>query len=111
MAKNYGSFVKDDNNESIVTGNGIQTFDSTASPKNSPLAITTGTTTLAVPSNAAEVVFNSSVALRISEVSNLATYFVIGASTTIAIPVGRLDNIYVAGDSSSGTLQFYFITI
>jgi hypothetical protein len=111
MAKNFASLAVEDNNTRLQTGCGIQTSDATASPQNSPLTITTGVTTIAVPTNAAEMVVKCDVAIRISEVAAMTTYFTLPASTVLAVPLARTDSIYIRGDAAGGTLQFYFVTV
>lgn len=111
MAKNYNFLVRDDNRVPIMTGSGILTADATSSPQNSPLAITTGVTTIVVPPNAVEMVVIPSVAMRISEDAGMSTYFVLPASASWGIPLGNTDQIYLRSDSGSGTLQFCFITV
>lgn len=112
MPKDFERLNRDDNKVPIMTGVGIATQDATGTPQKSPLAFTTGVTTIEVPTNAAEIVLKPSVALRISEEATVSDrYFVIGAGTTMAIGVADTDTIYVAGDSASGTLNFYFVTV
>lgn len=111
MAKNFSSFARDDNRIPILTGTGILTADITASPKNSPLSIDTNVVTFAIPTNAAEMVVLSDVAIRIGEAVAVSTYFKLPANTILALPLSGVDNIYLRTDSGSGTLQFYFVTV
>jgi hypothetical protein len=111
MAKDFAFLKRDDNRVPIQTGTHIQTFDATATPQNSPLAFDATTfTTIAIPSNAAEVVFAPSVALRVSEVAGGATYFVQPIQTQ-AYGVAGMDTIYIRGNAAIGTLNFYFVLV
>lgn len=107
----YGSLPVDQNHNPIPSGTSLKTSDSTTIAKNSPLAYTNAVITLTVPSNAAEVVFLPSTAMRVSESVGMATYYVIPANTAQAIPVSRMDFIYIIRDAADGTLSFYFILI
>lgn len=111
MSKSFGQFLKDQSGVPVLTGTGILTYDSTGSPKNSPLSIDTNVVTITVPTNAAEMVVSCGVAVRISESASMSTYFTLGASTILAIPVSRLDNIYFRTSVGSDSLQFYFVTV
>ena len=106
---NFGGLVNDGNRNAMtgVLGSWFQTSDATSSPINSPTTVTTGTT-LTVPSNAAQIVISSSAALRISELSDMSTYFVLPASGMITLDVARLSLLYLKQDSGSCTVQFYF---
>jgi hypothetical protein len=108
MPKSFGSFALDSNSRPIESPTGISTQDATGSPQVSPLAITTGVTTIAVPTNAVEMVVTSSVVLRVSELLAMTRYFTIAANQTQVIPLARTDLLYVRGDSSAGTLSFNF---
>lgn len=109
--KDYISLAKDSNKESMQTGTGILTTDISGTPKTSPLAYSSTILTIAIPENAAEVVFKPSTAMRVSEASNMSTYYVISAGTTHAFGVSRTDNLYVVRDAGDGTLNFYFVTV
>lgn len=114
MAKNFAFLRRDDNNVPIMTGTHIQCFDATAgTPQESPLSVTNlSVTTLAIPENAAEIVFTPSGAMRVSEAATMATgYFVQAASVTQAWGVAGMDNIYIQGDAGVITLQFYFVLV
>jgi hypothetical protein len=108
MAKNYGSFAKDKNQVVIDIGTKFTTSDATSSPQNSPLAITTAVTTIAVPTDAAEMVIMGTVALRVSEIVGMTTYDFIPANQREVIPVARMDNVYIKADSTTGSLNFRF---
>lgn len=110
MPKVYDNLSRDGSSAPIPSGNGILTADISGSPKLSPLAITTGVTTIAVPMNAAEMVIYSDVAVRIGEALALSSYFTIPATTAWVIPLAHSDNVYLRADSGTGTLQFYFVT-
>lgn len=110
-SKNFGSLKIDENNRTIMSGSGISTVDVSGTPKTSPLSYSSTTLTIAIPTNAAEMVLTPSTALRIGENSAMSRYYVIPASTTIAIPVADTDNIYIVRDSADGTLSFFFVTV
>lgn len=111
MAKDFATLHRDDNNIPIVTGCAFATQDSSGTPKTSPLAYSSSEIAITVPSNAAELVLLPSTAMRISEVTGMARYYVIPASTTLAFGVTRMDTVYIKRDASDGTLNFYFITV
>lgn len=111
MPKDYLSMPKDDNSISIPTGTGFLTQDATATPKTSPLAYSNSVITIAIPSNAAEVVFLPSTALRVSNIVGMTTYYTQPASTEHVYCVSRMDSIYIVRDSADGTLNFYFVTV
>ena len=111
MAKVFSNLPTDGGGRPIQTGNAFVLADITGTPKTSPLAIDTNVTTIAVPTNALEMVLSCDVAIRIGTAVAVTTYFTLGASTVLAIPVGTMDNIYIRTGSGSGTLQFYFITV
>lgn len=111
MARTYGNLATDASNKAIQAGNSIQTSDATASPNNSPLAFTSAVTTLVVPINALELVVTPSTALQVSELVAMGTYNVISAGTTMAFGVAGMSKFYIKADSSSGTLQFYFVIV
>lgn len=105
---NFGGSPTDGNRVPLATlGSYMQTADATASPVVSPVTVTTGTT-LTVPAQAIKVTIFSSAALRISEVSNAATYFVLPANIAITIDITRQGFLYLVQDSGSCTVQFYF---
>ena len=109
MSKAYSNIVKDASSRVMQVASGIKTEDATAIPQESPLAYTSAAViTIAIPTNAAELIINPSTNLRVSEESDLASYFVADASAFHVIPVGRTDNIYIKGDAVDGTLNFYF---
>lgn len=103
----FNGQVNDGNRNAMSYGAVPQTSDATGTPVVSPVTVTTGTT-LTVPLNAAQITIISSAALRISELSDVSTYFVIPATTPITIDVARLAFLYLKQDSTSCTVQFYF---
>lgn len=109
--KNLESLNRDDNNTPIMTGTGILTQDATGTPQTSPLAYTTGVVTIAIPENAAEMVFRASTDIRVSNVSDVSTYFVVPAGANWVIGLARTDTLYFQRDATSGTLNFYFVTV
>ena len=111
MPKNFASLQRDDNNQVIPAGGNIATQDATGTPQTSPLAITTGVTTIAVPENAAEIVMTAAEAFRVSEIVSMARYFTAASNVIMAFPVSRTDNIYVRADSTGTSLHFFFLTV
>lgn len=111
MVKNYSSLQKDDNHEAIQAGSGILTVDSSDTQKESPLSYSSTILTISVPENAAEFVVKPSSDLRVSEQSDMSTYYVVSASTTHAFGVSRTDSLYIVRDSADGTVNFYFVTV
>ena|SRR5882757_5331672 len=107
---NFGGLVNDGNRNAMQFGNWPQTSDATASPVTSPVTVTTGTI-LTIPNNAAQIVISSSAALRISELSDVSTYFVLPANTLLTIDIARLGLLYLKQDSGSCTVQFYFSVV
>ena len=111
MSKSYSNISKDGSARVMQVASAIKTEDATSTPQESPLAYTTAVTTIEIPTNAAEFNLNPSTSLRVSEEVAMGSYFVIDAGSWHTIPVGKTDTLYIAGDSASGTLQFYFHTI
>jgi len=109
MSKSYSNLAKDGSARVIQVATSIQTSDATGTPQTSPLAYTTALiTALTIPTRAAEIVLKPSTDLKVSEDSTMTSYFVILANTTQVFPLARADNFYVQGNSSDGTLNFYF---
>lgn len=113
MAKNYESFLTDDNNRVIPTGTSFSTADATATPNKSPLSVPAQptVTTITFPSKSAELVLMPDGALRVSELSNMTQYVKMSANNVQVFPSSRQETIYVAGDSGTVTLSFYFINV
>lgn len=116
MPKNFSRLRKDDNNSAIPSGLSIQTKDDTGTPQTSPLSVvvySSAVTTLAIPSNAAEMVlYPSDNDLRVSEEATVnANYYVQPQGVVQAYGVAGMDTIYVGGDSDTVTLSFYFILV
>lgn len=111
MAKDFFALSKDDNQVSLQTGTGFSCTDVTGTPQVSPLTITTATTNLAIPSNAAEVILSAPADIKVSPTSGFTTYFTVIASTAMSFPVSRVDNIYVQAASGSTALSFAFILV
>lgn len=107
--KMTSGLVRDDNGDQIQIGSGFQTQDAASSPVTSPLTMTGSTQTLAVPTNAVELIVNPSVSMNVSEVVSMATFDVIAASTKESIPCARMPFVYING--ASGTLNFRFTVI
>ncbi len=115
MAKSAPDFlqqlVRDQNKIAVQIGSNIQTSDNTATPQNSPLSYAGSVLTIVPPDRAVEFIVQPTTALRISEVSNMATYDVIAANTKESIPCARAAAIYIVRDSASGTANFRFTLI
>jgi hypothetical protein len=110
MAKSFGQFRRDQNQVTLQTGTHFKTLDSAASPNASPLSLTTGTTTITIPSDAAEIVLSPSAAILISELSDMSSTFQIAASGVMAVGVAGMDVMYVKAVSTA-TLNFYFVQV
>lgn len=111
MPKNFGSLKKDGNNQTIQAGISFQTYDASTSPKTSPLSYSNTVITLAIPTNAVEVVFSPSTALRVGEAVAMTQYYTQAANTVEAYGVADMSNIYIVRDSADGTLNFRFIIV
>ena len=112
MAKSFSNLSRDGSQTAMQTGRGIATQDATASPQTSPFTLPSASiTTISVPSNAAELVMFCATAFKVSEDSTVTRYFMIPASTTIAIPLSGTDTIYLQASTGTPTLYFYFVTV
>ncbi len=117
----FGPIPRDANRQFLSSFlNYFMTTDATGTPLTSPLSFTTGVTTLVVPAAAVQLTLTPSAALRISEEPTAAAnYYVIPANTTVTVPcmTPRLDgvtttgNLYIKGDSGSGTVNFFFSNV
>lgn len=107
----FSNMPRDASRQVIQVSNGIVTQDGTASPQTSPFMYTTGVTTLVVPANAVELVLAPSTALNLSEIVGMSRYFIIGANTIQAIGCAGMGNVYIAANTTGGTLSFYFVTV
>lgn len=110
-SKNLGSLKIDDNNRTVMSGNAFLTADISGTPKTSPLSYSNTVITIAIPTNAVEVVFTPSTALRVGESVAMTQYYTQAASTVEAYGVADMSNIYIVRDSADGTLNFRFITV
>jgi hypothetical protein len=109
MAKNYSNISKDGSARVIPVASGIKTEDATSTPQESPLAYTSAAViTIEIPENAAELIVKPTTDLRVSEEVAMGSYFVVDGGSVHIFPVGRTDQLYLIGDSASGTLNFYF---
>ena len=109
--KNFGALRKDSNHESIPFGGAFVTQDATGTPKTSPLAYSSSVITLTVPANAVKLVVLPTTDMRISDVSNAATYDVVPANTRETYDVANMSAVYIVRDASDGSLRFRFITV
>jgi hypothetical protein len=91
---------------------GFATRDaSTPTPISSPLSYVGTTITLVVPRSAVRLILTPSTALRVSDDPALARYYVVAAGVEATFDVTLMQNVYVACDVSSGTMQFQFATV
>jgi len=106
---NFGNIQLDGSRRGLTgsPGNGMQTTDATGTPQKSPLAITTGTTTIQIPTNATTITLVGSAAMNISELSSMANYFTLPTGVVQTISVTNQLFLYVT-TASTGTLSFYF---
>lgn len=109
-SKPLNYMVRDDNNESVQAGSSFTTADATATPVTSPLTVTDTIATIVVPDRAVEVIFSVSGAdLRISEASDMSSYYVIPDGAAEAMSCALMQNIYVKRDAGTNvTLNFRF---
>lgn len=116
---NFGSYAQSPNHQTIAESNYPYYEDATGTPNQSPLAITTTPIALLVPNGAVKLIITGSVAFRVSDQAALNTtkpYYVQPASTPLEIPcvtpnTDPLDTsgtIWIAADSTSGTVNFFF---
>lgn len=106
----FKKMVRDVNEKLIPVGTGFSTQDETGTPKTSPLTVGATQTVLTVPGNAAEfVIVNTNNDLEVSEVTGMARYFVVPASTGEIIPCADQQFIYLKRDGGTDcTVQFRF---
>lgn len=107
----FGGMVTDGNRVAmVVVGNWPQTSDATDTPKTSPLTVSNSTVTLTVPERAVQLVLApTSNDVRVSELSDVSTYYVVKANITSTIDCARLGSIYLLRDGGAdATVQFYF---
>lgn len=110
--KTFQNLGREASRHVLQTGNAAVMRDATAVPFESPLTFDTNIVTIAVPTNAAEIVVKPSVALRVGYDSTLADgYYVVNASERELFPVAGTSTLYIRGDAATGILQFFFITI
>jgi hypothetical protein len=96
----------------MQTATGFSTQDATApTPNQSPLAYGTTIIALVVPSNAVKLVLTPTTTLRVSEDPLMSRYCHVASGTEATFDVALLQNVYVMGYASPGTLQFRFATV
>jgi len=108
--QNFGNLPRDGSRSPIQTTNSFVTQDATGTPITSPLAYTTGVTTLVVPPNAVSIVIQSSVALKVSEVLTQASYYTTTINGVETLSCGNMANIYLSA-AGAATIQFRFNTV
>ncbi|KKN56839.1 hypothetical protein LCGC14_0568210 [marine sediment metagenome] len=110
--KEFERFERENNRVPIPTANAFLTADITdPTPQTSPLVYSNSVITIAIPKNAAEVVFAPSTAMRVGEVVAMTQYYTIQAGSAEAFGVADMDEIYIVRDSADGVLNFRFLTI
>ena len=107
--------VKDSNGVAYQGEVDFSTQDATSTPVTSPVSITTAVTELKVPSGAVTLLLRGSVAIRISEASDIARYFTAASGSALSLGVGEIakksGSVYVRTDTGSGSLFFIFGTL
>lgn len=103
-----GALYRDGHNSAVQVAGTFTTRDVTGTPLASPLAYSTTEIPLLVPEEAIRVLLYASTALRVSEVTGMARYFVLPATTLWRLDVARMTTVFVKRDSADGTLQFMF---
>lgn len=109
---NFGGVCVDANHISMSYAAGMQTTDISTVPIVSPVAVTTGAvTTLTNPLNAVQITLATNQDLRLSELSTMATYYIIPGGTTITVDIARVATLYVKADSSNANVKFYYAVV
>lgn len=92
--------------------NNFVTQDGADTPVTSPVSVTAvATTTLQVPEQAVEIMIYSNQALRVSEDSTLASYYVLGANGVVVLNVADMEYVYLRGNAVTCTVSFVFSKI
>jgi len=109
---NLGGQVVDANRVAIQgVASGFITTDIAASPNTSPLTLSTGVTTIVVPSSAIAVTFSnldSTNNVLVSELVGMGTYFTLLPKTAQTFEIARQGNIYVKGSAATPIVSFIF---
>ncbi len=108
VANPLASLIPDENGEKVQIGSVMTTLDSSGTPKASPLAYSSTEIVITIPDRAVEMVLAPSTALRVSEVTGMANYYVIPANAAEVIACARMATLYIKRDSADGTLNFRF---
>lgn len=108
--------ARDGNRQPIYFSAGaFVTQDASASPKTSPLTVSSSEVVLTVPDNAVQLVIsNNANALLIYETSGnsaTAAYTLPASTTNFVIDCARMTNIYLIRSSADVTVQFMFVTV
>jgi hypothetical protein len=113
MAKDYNFFKRDDNRVTIPTGTGFETQDATGTPQKSPLTVSSSVITIAIPTDAAEMVVSVDQDCRLSEEATAADrYYVIKANTAEVIGCSNIDTLYLLRNAATDVaLNFRFVLV
>jgi hypothetical protein len=106
----FNGLIMDGNRNALTgaLGNGFQSRDATATPVNSPLAMTGSVQTITVPEGAFEFNVNPKTAVvQVSEDSTMTAYFTVPIDVSQTFPCARQKYIYLKG-TSSDKVDFYF---
>jgi hypothetical protein len=96
----------------MQTATGFVTEDATApTPISSPLPYLTTIITLVVPANAVQLMMTPSTTLRVSEDPEMDRYCLVASGTQASFDVAALENVYIMGYASPGTVNFRFTTV
>lgn len=111
IPSNFGGLVNDANRNAMTgaLGSWFQTSDATGTPKNSPLTVSNSAVPIAVPTRAVQMTLSTNNDLRISELSDVSTYYILAGGTAITIDIARLGILYLLRDGASDcTVKFMF---
>lgn len=103
--------IHDKNNQILHVARGIRTQDgNTASPKESPLTVSSTIIEIQVPLEAVElIILDVSADMRFSEDPTMGRYAVMPANTGLALQCADRNPYYVMRDGGVDvTMQFYF---
>lgn len=106
--------LKMDDNLKVFPGEiTFSTQDDAGTPITSPVAITTaGITALTVPGKAVTLLLKGDgISVKVSEKSNLSSYFTIDSGSVLVLGVAGTAAVYVQAGSANGNLHFIFSSI
>lgn len=94
----------------VQVGGSFQTQDQATT--NSPLTVSSSIITLTVPDNAITLtltgVTNST---RISEKSNMSSYYVLAANNTLVLEVSKQQYVYLLRDGAADSVVSFYFTL